>query len=206
MHTQKFDRRRQFIRSFEAKSLRNRPALVKFSDDLTSWTGTPTFLFLNAYMFVVWVVLNLNVIPGVIPFDPFPFGLLTMVVSLEAIFLSIFVLISQNRSAYISTIRDEVHLQINMRAEREVTKTLQILADMRKKMGITSSDPELEHMLEQTDAGYIEQRIVDQLERANKSILNQLFKEFPDLLHMRKQPNGIHKDSEDALPKKITVY
>lgn len=194
MHTEKLERRRQFFKSFEAKSLRHRSALVKFADNLTSWTGTPTFLLLNGYGFVIWIVVNVNLIPGLVPFDPFPFGLLTMIVSLEAIFLSIFVLISQNRSAYINTIRDEVHLQINMQSEREITKILQVLSDMRAKMGITKSDPELVQMLEKTDADYIEQRIVEQLERANKSILNQLRKEFPHILHLHKVQNGEKKD------------
>lgn len=206
MLTQKIERRRQFFKSFEAKSLRNRPPLVKFADDLTSWTGTPTFLLLNTYLFVVWIGLNVKLIPGITPFDPFPFGLLTMMVSLEAIFLSIFVLISQNRSAYISTIRDEVHLQINMQSEREVTKILQILADMRQKMGITKEDPELHQMLEHTDAGYIEQRIVEQLQRANKSVIEQLTKEFPDILHFKRQTNGESKNLQNGEHQKISVY
>lgn len=206
MITPKIERRRQFFKSFEAKSLRNRPPLVKFADDLTSWTGTPTFLLLNTYLFFVWITLNIRLIPGLIPFDPFPFGLLTMLVSLEAIFLSIFVLISQNRSAYISTIRDEVHLQINMQSEREVTKILQILGEMRKKLGITQEDPELHQMLEHTDAGYIEQRIIEQLERANKSIVAQLTKEFPDILGLKKQSNGEPKDIPTKEHKQISVF
>lgn len=186
---QKIERRRQFFKSFEAKSLRNRPPLVKLADDLTAIAGKPTFLFLNAYIFVIWIFLNLGIIPFLTPFDPFPFGLLTMIVSLEAIFLSIFVLISQNRSAYINTLRDEVHLQVNMRAEQEITKVLEILAKMRKKLGINEFDPELQQMLEQTDTGYIEQRIIDQLQRANKPFANQLIKEFPDVV--KKKPlNG----------------
>ena len=163
-------------------------------------------MLLNTYLFFVWITLNIRLIPGLIPFDPFPFGLLTMLVSLEAIFLSIFVLISQNRSAYISTIRDEVHLQINMQSEREVTKILQILGEMRKKLGITTEDPELHQMLEHTDAGYIEQRIVEQLERANKSIVNQLTKEFPDILGLKKQSNGEPKDIPTKEHKQISVF
>lgn len=194
MHTHKLERRRQFFRSFEAKSLRSRSQLVKFAERLTAWTGTPTFLFLNAYGFVIWIIVNTKIIPGLVPFDPFPFGFLTMMVSLEAIFLSIFVLIAQNRTATINTIRDEVHLQINMYAEREITKILEVLADMRKKMGITTVDPELQQMLEQTDASYIEQRIVEQLERANKSAVSQLIKEFPDILHFKKTSNGEKKE------------
>lgn len=170
----KIERRRQFFKSIEVKSLRDRSFLVRIADDLTSISGSPTFLFLHIVFFMSWVFANVGWVPGITPFDPFPFGLLTMVVSLEAIFLSIFILVSQNRSSYVNTIRDEVHMQINLAAEREITKILEILADVRKKVGITKDDPELTRMLEQTDAAYIEERITNQLESANKPIVTRL--------------------------------
>lgn len=116
------------------------------------------------------------------PFDPFPFGLLTMVVSLEAIFLAIFILVSQNRSSYIGTLRDEFHLRVNLIAEEEITKVLELLAEMRKEMGIKKEDPELQEMLERIDTGYIESSILEQVNRANKSLTEQLLKEFPELV------------------------
>lgn len=189
------ERRRKFFRSLEAKSLKARSFLTRLADELTSVCGSPTFLVMNSLFFLVWIGVNTNILPGFIAFDPYPFGLLTMIVSLEAIFLSIFVLISQNRSAYISTIRDEVHMQVNLRAEEEITKILEILSDMRKKMGITKEDAELKEMLERMDTGYIEQSIAGQLSRANKPIFEQMIREFPDVLHRRNQENGT-KSSE----------
>src|SRR4051812_29301837 len=122
--------RKQQIKSFEAKSLRSRSFLTQIADDLTSICGSTPFLIFHVIFFAGWVAINLGYIKQVRPFDPYPFGFLTMVVSLEAIFLSIFVLVSQNRSSYISTIRDEVHLGVNLIAEEEITKILEVLVDI----------------------------------------------------------------------------
>jgi uncharacterized membrane protein len=88
-----FDKRR-FI--FQEKSLSFGDWIA---DKLTSGIGTMNFIYLNAIWFGVWILINLGLLKGLSAFDPFPFGLLTMIVSLEAIFLSLFVLISQNRQA-----------------------------------------------------------------------------------------------------------
>src|SRR3990167_9597359 len=166
--------RRQFFKSFEAKSLRGRSFLTQIADDLTAICGSTPFLLFHVLFFTGWVTINLDYVPWIVPFDPFPFGLLTMVVSLEAIFLAIFVLVSQNRSAYISTIRDEVHMGINLIAEEEITKILEVLAEIRKELGIKKPDSQLEKMLERLDTGYIERSILDQMDRANKSLIEQM--------------------------------
>ena len=167
----KMSRRRRIIRSFEAKSLHNRNFGEKLADTITASTGNIAFLLLNVYWFSIWIVLNVNVIPGVVPFDPFPFGLLTMIVSLEAIILSVFVLLSQNRAAHIDSLRDELHLQVNLIAEEEITKVLEILADMRAKMGIKREDPELSRMLERIDTSYIERTLQKQVDTGTANIL-----------------------------------
>lgn len=175
------ERRRQFFKSFEAKSLRSRSLLTQLSDDLTEICGSTPFLIFHIILFTAWIVLNIGIIPGTIPFDPFPFGLLTMVVSLEAIFLAIFILVSQNRSAYVNTLREEVHLRVNLIAEEEITKVLEVLADVRKHVGIKKTDPELEEMLQRTDTGYIERSILHQIQRAKPSLANKLANDFPYL-------------------------
>lgn len=172
--------RRKFFKSFEAKSLRSRSFLTQIADDLTAICGSTPFLIFHVLFFAGWIAINLDYVPWIVPFDPFPFGLLTMVVSLEAIFLSIFVLVSQNRSSYISTIRDEVHLGVNAIAEEEITKILEVLAEIRKELGIKKPDPQLEKMLERIDTGYIERSILDQMDRANKSIIEQMKASLPE--------------------------
>src|SRR3972149_10554239 len=102
---QKLERRKQFFRSFEAKSLRSRSLLTQISDDLTAICGSTLFLVVNILGFAGWIMINTGRVPGIEPFDPFPFGLLTMMVSLEAILLAIFILVSQNRSSHINTLR-----------------------------------------------------------------------------------------------------
>jgi uncharacterized membrane protein len=93
----------------------------RVADIIADFSGSITFLVLNALFFLAWLVWNL--LPG-FAFDPFPFGLLTMIVSLEAIFLSIFVLVSQNRQATKDRIRNELDYQVNLKAELGVSTLL----------------------------------------------------------------------------------
>ncbi|MEW5742381.1 MAG: DUF1003 domain-containing protein [Myxococcota bacterium] len=96
--------------------------IQRMADAAADFSGRFSFLLVHALWFAVWIVLNVDVLPGIHPFDPFPFGLLTMVVSLEAIFLSCMVLISQNRTAAKDRIRSDVEYEANMRASLEVTQ------------------------------------------------------------------------------------
>ena len=120
------------------------------ADGLTKQFGTVTFLLANGIFFLLWIACNLGFL-GVGAFDPFPFGLLTMAVSLEAIFLSVVVLISQNRQSRIADIRQQMDFEIDVRAEEEITKILEVLSELRKVAGITKSDPELERMMKNID-------------------------------------------------------
>ena len=173
---------RQYIRSLEAEALKKRPFLTRVADDLTAICGSPAFLVLNTVFFTVWIVINSGMLEGVTPFDPYPFGFLTTGVSLEAIFLSIFVLISQNRSSLTSTVRDEVHLQVNLIAEQEITKILHLLAEMRHKMGITDEDKELTKMLQKVNELKIEEQIQLQISAANKKIITEIRDDFPEFV------------------------
>lgn len=94
----------------------------RIADLLADFSGRFSFLLVHAVWFFVWIGLNVDLFPSVHAFDPFPFGLLTMIVSLEAIFLSCMVLISQNRTAAKDRIRSDVEYDANIRASREVTQ------------------------------------------------------------------------------------
>lgn len=89
----------------------------RLSDILTSVAGDIRFVYFSFIWFFVWITVNLGVIPGIEPFDPFPFGFLTMLVSLEAIFLSLFVLISQNIQTKRDKIRNDIEYDVNIKAE-----------------------------------------------------------------------------------------
>lgn len=155
--------RQRVIQSFEEKANLNRTLPDKIADFITARLGSMTFLAINAVWFLSWVVINIGLIPAIPPFDPYPFGLLTMTVSLEAIFLAIIVLISQNRAAKIDDLREEVELQINTIAEEEITKMIELQVLLLKKSGVdVSKDPEIQLMLEPTDTKNIEKSLEKQ--------------------------------------------
>ena len=101
-------------------------ALSILADAITSLSGSMLFVYLHILWFGAWLLVNTGHM-GIKPFDPFPYGLLTMIVSLEAIFLSTFVLISQNRFSDAADRRAELSLQIGLLAEHEITRVLQML-------------------------------------------------------------------------------
>ena len=101
-----------------------RTTVERAADWIAAFSGSISFLMLHVVFFAVWILLNVNWLPGWTPpmFDPFPFGLLTMVVSLEAIILSVFVLLSQNRQVAKDRIRGDIEYEVNLKAELEVAQ------------------------------------------------------------------------------------
>ncbi len=87
------------------------------ADKITTFAGSMNFVYLHTVWFVVWVLLNVGVFGATAIFDKFPFGLLTMIVSLEAIFLSTFVMVTQNRLAARANIRSDIDFENNLRSE-----------------------------------------------------------------------------------------
>lgn len=97
-----------------------RTTVQKAADGIAAFSGSISFLFIHAGIFTFWLTVNSVHIPGVPQFDPYPFGFLTLAVSLEAIFLSVFVLLSQNRQAAKEKIRADIEYDVNLKAELEV--------------------------------------------------------------------------------------
>ena len=125
------------------KAARERSLQDRIADAITSFSGHMVFAYVHIVWFGVWILLNTGRV-GVRPFDPFPYGLLTMVVSLEAIFLSTFVLISQNRLSKEAERRADLDLHIGLLTEHELTRVLQMLDAIQDKMGIADhADSEL---------------------------------------------------------------
>jgi uncharacterized membrane protein len=98
------------------------PLLQRAANWIAEFSGSMPFLMINAAMFFMWIILNVEVIPGLKPFDPYPFGFLTMSVSLEAIFLSILVLLSQNLQAAKDRVRNDIEYEVNLKAELEISE------------------------------------------------------------------------------------
>jgi CRP/FNR family transcriptional regulator, cyclic AMP receptor protein len=107
-------------RDVNAEAEDKRTSVQKAADWIAEASGSIPFLLWHVGIFAVWILLNVNWVPHAPNFDPFPFGLLTMVVSLEAIILSVFVLLSQNRQAAKDHIRSDVEYDVNLKAELEV--------------------------------------------------------------------------------------
>lgn len=155
-------------RALKAEHMQSRTRMQVVADTLTRFASSATFLAIHVLWFGVWIAWNSGIL-GLDPFDPFPFGFLTLVVSLEAIFLAIFILMSQSREAEIAELREEVTLQIDLRIEEEVTKTLQLVAGLYKRMGFElSEDPELREMLRPLDAARIERDMKEQIHLAHQ--------------------------------------
>lgn len=163
-HQETVQGRRKAIKSFKAKADAKRSSTDKFADLLTAKFGTIAFLSLNVIWFVVWIVINTGM-TSIEPFDPFPFGLLTMIVSLEAIVLAIIVLISQNREARVSELREEIELQLNTISEGEVTKLINLMAILLEKQGVKiHDDPELKKMLKPIDSAEMIRQLENELD------------------------------------------
>lgn len=119
---------------------------TKVADAVTGFCGNFIFVYLHILWFGFWLLWNTGML-GLTPFDPYPFGLLTTTVSLEAIFLSMFVLISQNRMSELADQRADLDLQVNLLAEYEITTVLKVVDAIADHFDIeVGKDPELEEL------------------------------------------------------------
>ena len=107
-------------RNVNAEAEDKRTAVQKTADWIADFSGSIPFLMIHIVFFAVWIALNIQSVPFAPMFDPFPFGLLTMAVSLEAIFLSVFVLLSQNRQIERDRVRNDIEYDVNLKAEMQI--------------------------------------------------------------------------------------
>jgi uncharacterized membrane protein len=151
------------FRAIKAQHSSNRTPMEVLADRMIGVASSSPFLVVHAVLFIAWIVWN---VPGIgLPqFDPYPYGMLTTIVSLEAIFLSIFVLMTQSRESRIGELREELTLQVNLRMEEEITKTLHLVAGLYARLGLKmADDPELRAMLEPLDPKKIENDLAEQI-------------------------------------------
>jgi uncharacterized membrane protein len=112
----------------------------KLSDAITSFAGNIKFVYFHAVWFAIWIGANLGLFGAALTFDNFPFGLLTMIVSLEAIFLSTFVMISQNRASEKAEMRAQLDYETDVQAEREIGVIMRALVRVAEKQGVDVTD------------------------------------------------------------------
>ena len=136
----------------------------RIAEKIANFCGSMTFVWVHVAWFGGWILSNL--IPGIPHVDPFPFTFLTLIVSLEAIFLSTFILISQNLDSRISERRSHLDLQLNLLSEQENTKMIVMLHAIAAKVGADlTQDPHLKALSEETQP----ERLIEQIEaRENK--------------------------------------
>jgi uncharacterized membrane protein len=153
------------IAKLEHDAFNRRTPTERFSDAIMKVVGNIGFLLAQLILISGWGLVNLHIIPGLKAFDPFPFGVLALVVSSESVFLTTFVLISQNRTARQSDRRSHLDLQVGMLSEQELTTMLQMLQKLCQHMGVNvdSSKQEVRSFSKTTDvhklASELEQKL-----------------------------------------------
>jgi uncharacterized membrane protein len=137
------------IAELEAAARQARTRTDRIVDGIATFCGSLLFVYLHATWFALWI--GVNTLPSKRwHFDPFPFPLLTLAVSLDAIFLTTFILISQNRQGQMADRRNHLDLQVNLLAEQENTKMLRMLERIEKRLGIEEEDPTVAALKETT--------------------------------------------------------
>ncbi len=154
----------QSVVALEEGTQKKRSFSDRLADSIATFTGTIVFVVLHLVWFAVWVTFNMGLLGGA-AFDPYPFQLLCMLVSLEGVLLSAFVLIKQNRMSRNGDRRAHLDLQVNLLAEKEVTKVLQLLGQISERLGI-EVDAEARELMQITAvgdvAGQLEQKLPEE--------------------------------------------
>lgn len=160
---------RRIIQSFEAKALKRRHWEFKLADALTSFLGGIIFLSMHVSLVAAWFLFDLG-----------DHVLLASILGIESIFLMIIVLMSQIRQNQTSTLRSELQLQVSLITEKELTKVLKLMRLILRKQGVeVKNDMELEEMIDEIDASYIERKLEDEIIPKPKNIVEKLGENLP---------------------------
>ena len=149
------------IAALEREAQAHRSRTDRIASKITKFCGTMTFVWVHVVWFGFWIVWN-TVLP-IAHLDPFPFSFLTLVVSLEAIFLSTFILISENQQERVAERRNHLDLQINLLSEQENTKMLELLGKIATKLGVDPNDDPTISVLKQATHP---ERLVEQIDES----------------------------------------
>ncbi len=149
------------IVELRAKQAQDRSLQDRIADTVTGFSGSMPFVYLHIAWFIVWVLVN----SGRMAFDPFPYGLLTMIVSLEAIFLSALVMITQNRQSDEAERRADLDLQIGLLTEHELTRVIKMLDAIQTKLGV---DPGEDNELEDLEMETMPEEVLAELARLHR--------------------------------------
>ena len=147
----------------EEEALSRRSVSGAGMEAIGSFVGTASFVVAHAIIVALWVVINVGLIPGLAPFDGYPFNMLATAFSVEAVLLVAFVLMKQNRMSTIADRRAHLDLQVNLLTEREASKAIELLRKLCEKHGIRDAlrDPEARELAQTTEV----EHFVDELRR-----------------------------------------
>jgi uncharacterized membrane protein len=171
VHASALEENVQAIKRWESTILLARSKAEQVSDWIACTAGSGPVLVLHVVWFGAWVTVNAGAVRGIRSFDPFPFPFLTMTVSLEAIFLALFVLASQNRLTRQADKRSHLDLQIDLLAEREMTAVLQLLQDIAQHLEVQTSvtSEQLRDLMKRTDLRQLTNRLEELAEPATSA-------------------------------------
>lgn len=162
------------IALIEAATKKHRTRSQMLADAVSAYCGSMAFVWVHCAWFGIWLFINTSpVVPRFFRFDPPPFGNLTLLVSLEAIFLSTFILISQNNQERLAETRNHLHLQINLLAEQENSQMLTLLHDIAATVGAPIRGARTDVLSQETDPRVIAEQLdrVEGLETPNPESL-----------------------------------
>ena len=145
---------------------RTSPLQDRIAAAVSRFTGSMTFVYIHLLLYGAWIAVNVGWIPGIEPFDP-TFVVLAMEASVEAIFLSTFVLITQNRMAAAADERADLDLHVSLLAEHEVTRLVSLVTQIAQRMGIEDAhDPELDELAKDVAP----EKVMDRMEEHERSL------------------------------------
>ena len=152
----------------EYEFLEQRTLSERVGDRIAGFAGSMSFVLIHVLLVLSWVLINVNQVSWISRFDPYPFSLLGMIVAVEAVVLSSFILMRQNRMTKRAERRDHLNLQIDLIAEKEITKLLQMVHAICDDMGLKqiAEDQELKEFSQETSVETLTQRLDDTLPEA----------------------------------------
>ncbi len=157
------------VANLEQEFLRSRSLLDRGIDAVADFTGSMKFVLAHLCWFVAWF--SFNALPGLPHFDPYPFAMLSSIVSCEAVILSALVLMKQNRMGQHADEREHLHLQINLLAEKEITKVIQTLQVMCQHMGIeeAAADPQVQELSQDTAVDHLASELRQKIQEVSQT-------------------------------------
>jgi len=149
----------------EEEALERRSSSERFADGIGLFAGSLPFVLFHLVMMLAWLLVNSGQIRGLRPFDPYPFSLLGMIVAVEAVILSSFILMRQNRMMRRGELRDHLNLQVDLLAEKEITKVLQMVRAIGGHLGVQDiiRDKEIRELSQATSIESLSQTLEDRL-------------------------------------------